>query len=136
MRYSPTVLFVLCLLIPAAALLLPVRAQDPSKQVLPADATWKHRWDYRLDGELKEPHQTTLELSVRNNHITGRHDARGRWAGEIVPGKVPVVMLRQDSDPGFVVFYCGKLVEKGRIVGTFYNTAGESGDFEIVLERE
>jgi len=109
-------------------------AQDKPKQLLPADATWKHRWDYRLDGELKDTHEVSLELSVRNNRISGKHDAGSRWAGEIVPGKVPVVMLRQDG-PGFVVFYAGKLVGKGCIVGTFYNTTGESGDFEIVLEK-
>lgn len=43
-------------------------------------------------------------------------------------------MLRQDA-PGFVAFYSGKLVKKGRIVGTFHNTGGQSGDFEMVLVK-
>ena len=46
--------------------------------------------------------------------------------------------LRQDNlnIKGYVAFFSGKLVEKGRVVGTYYHSLGGSGDFEMVLQKK
>lgn len=135
MRY--TILVVLCLLIRGESISSPARAQDRPKPLLPADAKWKHRWDGRLDGELKDTQELVIEISVRNNRITGKFGDQDRWTGEIVPGpgNFPIVTLRQDHTD-YVAVYSGKLVKEGHIVGVHYNTLGGSGDFELVLEKE
>jgi hypothetical protein len=135
MRSSSAILVLLGLLICCGLSSSPAGGQGAVKELLPAQATWTHRWDAILDGKLKDPKEADIEMSVRNNRITGKGAQDGRWTGEIVPGKVPVVMIRQDG-PGFTVFSCGKLVKEGHIVGTSYSTKGGSGDFELVLKKK
>ncbi len=110
----------------------PVAARD----LLPANSTWKLRWDTTLDGELKsEQPARSWEVVVCNNriHVEG---GKSVLSGEIVDGKVPVFTLRQDDAQGYVTIYAGKLVERTKmIVGTWVNTLGQSGDFVFELEN-
>jgi hypothetical protein len=122
-----------------------VSAQEKSdaKSFLGADGEWKERYDVVLDGEVKgETKEFRWKLSVRNLRITGipaefkEGDAGTdhRLSGEVVDGEVAVVSLRQDGPKGYVRFLNGKCSEKGRIVGTWYDTSGRSGDFEFVAQ--
>lgn len=128
----------------ASVLLAPFSGLPPAARgqgeaaLLPAEGAWKMRFDYRLDGELKDAKDrggAPLRLKVDKGHITCR-DGKFSFTGEVVAGKVPIINLRQDGPDGFVSFYTGKLVKKGRIVGTWYNTIDRSGDFELVLQEK
>jgi hypothetical protein len=104
------------------------------------------RFDAQLDGVLKDPLETPEgTMTVRNNRIVAsakRFEINDLMTGEIVPGAdggFPIVMLRQDGDKnpkGFVVFYTGRLVEEGKIVGTWVNNGKSAGDFELVMVKK
>jgi hypothetical protein len=128
---------VFAIILAFVSFLPPAYGDDAPKQLLAADARWKMRFDFRLDGELKDAEETkSHRLTVRNNRITGRTVEGDSLAGEIVDGEIPVVTLRQDGPEGFVCFYCGKRLKEGHIVGTWFNSRGQSGDFELVLEKK
>ena len=113
--------------------LVPVGARDevPATPLLPAHSTWKLRWDTSLDGELtSEQPALSWEVDVCNNriHVDGGGSV---LSGEIVDGRCPVFTLRQDDTQGYVTIYSGKLTERRVIVGTWFNTWGQSGDFKF-----
>ena len=122
------------------------QAQEPAKPLLLPENTWKMRFDGQLDGVLKDPLEAPeLTMTVRNNRIVAtamRGEIKDIMTGEIVPGAdggFPIIMLRQDGDKGpkgFVVFYTGRLVEEGKIVGTWVNNGKSAGDFELVMVRK
>jgi hypothetical protein len=111
----------------------PVAALDelPATPLLPAHSTWKLRWDTTVDGELKtEKPALSWEVVVCNNriHVEG---GKSVLSGEIVDGRFPVFTLRQDDAQGYVTIYSGKLTERRVIIGTWFNTWGQSGDFKF-----
>lgn len=134
------------LVLPGVLSSRPVLAQEPAKPLLPPGSTWKMRFDAQLDGVLKDPLETPEgSMTVRNNRIVAtaiRFDIKDIMTGEIVPGVDgghPIVMFRQDGDKnpkGFVVFYTGRLVEEGKIVGTWVNNGKSAGDFELVMVKK
>ena len=56
--------------------------------------------------------------------------------GEVVAGTPPIVSLRQDGPKGLVCYYTGKRTAADRIVGTWYDNRGSSGDFEFTIEKK
>jgi hypothetical protein len=108
---------------------------------------WELRYDFKVDGELKDENETKprWRIAVVNNHITGvqAETKEGdtnihRLTGEVVDGETPAVFLRQDGQQpkGYVSFHTGLRVDEGRIVGTWYDTRGKSGDFELTVVKK
>jgi hypothetical protein len=129
---------VLLFVLPGAA-----RTEDP-KPLLPAEAVWSMRYDDKLDGEVtgKPADAVRWMFTVRNDRIAGSlaglkagDPSDHRIAGEVVAGKPAIVMLRQDGPRGLVCYYTGKRVDEGKIVGTWFDNRGKSGDFEMVIEK-
>jgi hypothetical protein len=128
---------VILLVLPSAA-----RTENP-KPILPTEAVWSMRYDDKLDGEVtgKPADAVRWSFTVRNDRIAGSlaglkpgDPSDHRIAGEVVAGKPPIVMLRQDGPRGLVCYYTGKLVE-GKVVGTWFDNRGKSGDFEMVIVK-
>ena len=141
-----TILGLTCFVLPCTFSQRPVSSQEPANPLLPPESTWKMRFDGQLDGVLKDPLETPAgTMTVRNNRIVAtatRGEIKDTMTGEIVPaadGGFPIVMFRQDGDTkpkGFVVFYTGRLVEQGKIVGTWVNNGKSAGDFELIMVRK
>ena len=122
------VFIVLMQLAPASVAALDGLTATP---LLPAHSTWKLRWDTAMDGELKsERPALSWEVDVCNNriHVEG---GKSVLSGEIIDGRFPVFTLRQDDAQGYVTIYSGKLTERRVIIGTWFNTWGQSGDFKF-----
>lgn len=120
-------------------------ADEPAKPLLPAEAVWVMQYDDKLDGEVhpKPGGEVRWKLSVRNDRIAGSlagtkdaDPANHHLAGEIATGSPPIVSLRQDGPRGLVCYYTGKRVAADRIVGTWYDNRGGSGDFEFNIEKK
>lgn len=128
--------FFASLVLPHIAM-FPVAAhgEDAATPLLPAHSTWALRWDTTLDGELKsEEPPVSWRVEVCNNriHVDG---GRSVLSGEIIDGMFPTFTLRQDDARGFVAIYSGKLTEQRVIIGTWFNTRGQSGDFKLTIEN-
>jgi hypothetical protein len=135
-------IFVITLVFCSAANLTPAADTPP---LLPAEAVWVMHYDDKLDGEVKPKPggEVKWKLSVRNDRISGSLDGRKdadptdhRLTGEVVTGNPPIVSIRQDGPKGLVCYYTGKRVDAERIVGTWYDNRGASGDFEFVVEKK
>lgn len=74
------------------------------------------------------------QVVARNNQLHVEGGTSWVVNGELVDAACPLVTLRQDGAKGFVAIYAGKRTEDGKISGTWFNTKGESGDFELVRE--
>lgn len=129
----------------ALVFMAPAFADDAPKPLLPAEAVWAMRYDAKLDGEVtgKPGDAVRWQFTVRNDRVAGNladhkpgDPADHRIAGEVVPGSPPIIMLRQDGPKGLVCYYTGKRVEEGRVVGTWFDNRGKSGDFEMVIEKK
>ena len=104
---------------------------------------WKLEVTDRVDGEPKgEARTQSLRLRVIRSRVSGQpadDDAdRARLAGEVVVGKATVVTWRQDNSniEGYTQFCTGRVVEKGKVVGTWHDTEGQSGDFVLTFEKK
>jgi len=124
---------------------IPLRAEEPPRPLLPAEAVWVMRYDAKLDGQVtgKPEDSVRWAFTVRNDRVSGSlaglkagDPTDHRIAGEVVPGKPPIVMLRQDGPKGLVCYYTGQRVEEGRVVGTWFDNRGKAGDFEMVVEKK
>lgn len=110
----------------------------------PASAVWKCEFDRELDGTLNADQSLELLLESANRRLTGRQrtqrDAenadRSLFAGEIIAGSPPLVTLRQDDPSGYTAVYTGRLAEGGRIVGSYADNRGTSGDWSLTLATE
>lgn len=120
-------------------------ADDAPQPLLPAEAIWVMRYDAKLDGEVtgKPGDAVRWQFTVRNDRVAGNladhkpgDPADHRITGEVAPGRPPIVMLRQDGPKGLVCYYTGKRVEDGRVVGTWFDNRGKSGDFEMVVDKK
>jgi len=147
MVYKLTAVAVICVLAFLALDPFSVRAQPPEHSLLPRHAIWNYKCDRTVDGKLGDDATGgPYHVTVINNHITMRPtdpdwENKVVLTGEIVPGiegKPPAFFLRQDNHDikGYVSFHNGQLVERGRIVGTWFNNRGESGDYELVFDKE
>jgi len=103
------------------------------------------RYDSKLDGEVtgKPADAVRWALTVRNDRISGSladmkpGDPKDhRVAGEIVAGKPPIMLLRQDGPNGLVCYYTGRRVEAEKVVGTWFDNRGSAGDFEMTMEKK
>ena len=128
-----------------ALIALPAPADDTPKPLLPGEAVWVMRYDAKLDGEVtgKPADAVRWAFTVRNDRVSGGlaglkagDPADHRIAGEVVPGRPPIVLLRQDGPKGLVCYYTGRLIEEGRVVGTWFDNRGKAGDFEMVIEKK
>jgi len=129
----------------ALVVIVPALADDAPKAPLPAEAVWVMRYDAKLDGEVtgKPADAVRWRFAVRNDRVAGNladhkpgDPADHRIAGEVALGSPPIVMLRQDGPRGLVCYYTGKRVDEGRVVGTWFDNRGKSGDFELVIEKK
>jgi hypothetical protein len=105
-----------------------------------SDGVWVMKYDDRLDGkvESKPDSDVRWRLTVSKDKVSGKLDnGKGHsLAGEVVDGKPPIIFLRQEGPRGLVCYYSGKLVENGRLVGTWFDNRGGSGDFEMRPEAK
>ncbi len=118
---------------------------DPTTAHLPAEAVWVMRYDSELDGKVtgKPADAVRWAFAVRNDRVSGGlagskegDPADHRISGEVAAGKPPIVSLRQDGPGGLVCYYTGRRVEAARVVGTWFDNRGKSGDFEMVVEAK
>jgi hypothetical protein len=132
-------------LVPFALLLAPsvAVADEPPAPTLPAEAVWVLRYDGKVDGELKPKpgSEVRWRVSSRNGRVSGSLAGKKegdpsdhKLSGEVAEGKPPVVSLRQDGPKGLVCYYAGTL-SAGKVVGTWYDNRGGSGDFEMAAEK-
>jgi len=144
MKLKSAAILVTALLSLCAFRLLPAYVEDGAQQ-LAQSGVWKMRYDSKLDGQVadKDAGEVRWQINVRNNRISGymadlkdgEASAHG-LAGEIVDGKPPIIFLRQDGPNGLVCFYSGKRAETARIVGTWFDNRGKSGDFDMTIEKK
>jgi hypothetical protein len=115
---------------------------DAQKPVMDADATWTYRYDTKVDGKVADDAtKAELVLAVRNDKIAGHFagesgKGKDRWSGEAAGKDSRILMLRQDREGGYVAFFVGRLVKAGQIQGTWCDTSGHSGDFELVKKAK
>jgi len=113
-------------------------------EVLPHRGTWTMEYDETLDGELKDAHSHIILLEEANNRLVGQlqekedpHVPRASLiTGQLIPGAANLITLRQDIEQGLTVVYTGRLVEKNRFVGSYYDNHGRSGDWSLTLGAE
>lgn len=118
------------------------RDKAPAEEPVPS-GVWTLEVRDRVDGELQgEARSLPLRLQVIRNRVSG-HPAddepdRARLAGEVVVGRATVVTWRQDNSniEGYSSFCTGRVVGKGKIVGTWHDTEGQSGDFVLSFEKK
>lgn len=117
---------------------------EPAPPLLPAESVWVMRYDDKVDGEVhaKPGGEVRWQISVRNDRVSGSlagkkeaDAANHHLCGEIAAGSPPIVSLRQDGPKGLVCYYVGKRTAADRIVGTWYDNRGGSGDFEFAIEK-
>ena len=120
------------------------QADEPIRPALSPDAVWVMKYDDKLDGEVKAKPggEVRWRVAVRNGKVAGSlADAKAndpkdhRLAGEVSPGKPSIVSFRQDGPGGLVCVYAGRVVAADRIVGTWFDNRGGSGDFEVEAEK-
>ena len=118
---------------------------EPPKPLLAPAGIWIMRYDSKLDGKLDDNShgEVRWKIAVRNNRISGglaeakeKDPSDHRLAGEIAVGKPPIAFMRQDGPRGLVCYYSGKLVAENRVAGTWFDNRGNSGDFELAVERK
>ena len=121
------------------------RAEEPAKPALVSEGVWVMRYDDKLDGEVraKPGGEVRWRLAVRNDRVAGSlaglkdgDPTDHRLAGDVVAGRPPLVSARQDGPGGLTCYYTGRLVGADRIVGTWYDNRGGSGDFEMTPEKK
>jgi hypothetical protein len=118
------------------------RDEAPVEEQVPS-GVWKLEVRDRVDGELQgEARSVPLRFRVIRNRVSG-HPAddepdRARLTGEVVVGKATVVTWRQDNSniEGYSSFCTGRVVENGKIVGTWHDTEGQSGDFVLSFQKK
>jgi hypothetical protein len=112
----------------------------------PADATWVLRSDCKIDGQVEEGGQSDrLALRAREGALTGEYvgqraqgkDNGSRFTGQITrtAAGAPLLSLRQ-TDRWYAANYAGRLVAENRFVGCWFDSDGNAGDFELVVERK
>lgn len=107
-------------------------SQEPVKPRLPAESVVRMRFDTVLDGKLRNAEEVKgLGMTVEGNRITLKSITT---TGEVVDGTVPVILLRQSGARQFSAHYVGKLITKDSVVGVWFNTNGQSGDFELTID--
>src|ERR1043165_7456599 len=113
------------------------RAEKPT---MDADGGWIYRWGSGVDGDVHRGVQEgEVIIAVRNDRIAGRFVGReegdpwdSRCSGEIVGKDVLIIAFRVDRKDGYTALNVGRFTETGRIQGTWDDTTGNSGDFELV----
>jgi len=98
------------------------------------DGKWAWRLDKKLDGALSEADETTeVALRAVGSNLIGVRDSN-IYSGEIVDGDTKLVVF-QEIREGYTAVHAGVLVSVGgkwRIIGTWFDTKGDAGDFEMV----
>ena len=104
----------------------------------PTSLTFVSSIDSTLDGELKDSRSSNLQLEIINNRISGKladgKDPSGLIiSGELIPGATSIVTLRWDFKGGYSMISTGKLSPNREIIGTFFDTQGNTGDWKCVM---
>lgn len=111
-----------------ATLLLPTLAHAGE-----LDGEWVWRLDSKLDGRLAPSETHEVSLRLEGSKLIGT-SGRNIYSGEIVDGDTTLVVF-QEIRKGYVGVMTGVLASvdgNWRIVGTWYDTKGNTGDFEMV----
>ena len=117
------------------------------------------QWDHKVDGNIAHNSYYELRLSFRNDKVTGHivKTPDGRSSDSILSGElikaiskersdpssvrygrfVSVFVLRVDtSDNGYFFINTGHRVSENRFLGTWVDSTGSVGDFEMTLTEE
>ena len=128
----------------------PAEAVSRDFPPLPAGATWTGRWDHKLDGEVVTNSFWELRLDIRNGNITGHvlkisdgNSSDSILSGQVIKPTVPtvkgkrgvsVLVLRHDTSAnGYFVINTACRVSASRFLGTWIDSLGQTGDFELTL---
>lgn len=116
----------------------PAQSEEPAT-VIPPRTTWNLKLDRTLDGRLDSTDSHLLSLQSANDQLVGTYQDKGPTAtgnhsvltGRFIPGSPPLVSLRQDDALGYTALYTGRLVSEDRIVGSYVDNRGSSGDWSL-----
>jgi hypothetical protein len=141
----------LCVLAVAAALLVlftgPTRGGQQKGDNFPTEATWVLLRDFKVDGQVTEPQMTKLELTAKGGKLVGyflekralHEENNAAFSGEIVAGeRSHMLILRQEltrEGNTYVVIHTGQPVGPNHYRGTWHDTSGNAGDFELKVEK-
>jgi hypothetical protein len=132
----------LCL-IGLVACLLVLAAGAPGRAEELRGGEWQQRYDEGVDGKIKDTvREPTWRVTVQKNKISGTlastsPDGEHRFEGTVTNGRIPIVRLRHTivGNTEWERFYVGQFKD-GRIVGTWYQNDGPSGDFEFIVGKK
>ena len=117
------------------------------------------QWDHKVDGNIAHNSYYELRLSFRNDKVTGRivKTPDGRSSDSILSGELIKAISKQRSDPssarygrfvsvlvlrvdtsanGYFFINTGHRVYENRFLGTWVDSTGSVGDFEMTLTEE
>jgi hypothetical protein len=116
----------------------------------PREAIWLYRYDARVDGVLERPIVVRLQLTYENGRFSGgvsNGKVRDKANNAVITAELlfarstPILVMKQYEAPtgGAAAYYAvctayraGKNIYRG----TWYDCAGFSGDFEMVLKEQ
>jgi hypothetical protein len=126
----------------------PSRDASAKEERLPPEATWVLSRDFKLDGQLKEPKETKLQMTAKEGKLAG-HFAGQRaldkeddsaFSGEVVVGEYSRLLILRQEKKGkgktYVVIHVGQPMGPNHYRGTWHDTSGNAGDFELKLDRK
>ncbi len=132
----------------------PARPFEPLRS-----GTWRGKWDHKVDGKVVSHSWWDLQLDFRNDSVTGHvlEVSDGSSSDSILSGQVitaisrarsnrssarygrfvSVLILRHDtSENGYFVINTAHRVAGNRFLGTWVDSIGQVGDFELTLTEK
>jgi hypothetical protein len=126
----------------------PTRGAPEKEETLPAEATWVLLRDFQIDGQLKKPQQTKLQLTAKEGKLAGHFvgkkaldmDDDSSFSGEVVVGEFSRLLILRQEKKGdgktYVVIHVGQPIGPNQYRGTWHDTSGNAGDFELKADRK
>jgi len=133
-----------------AALLMvtgPTGGQDRGDK-LPDETTWVLLRDFKIDGKVTEPQTTKLQLTAKAGKLAGHflgkraldEENNAVFSGDVIAGeRSHMLVLRQEITRGgntYVVIHTGNPIAPNHYRGTWHDTSGHAGDFELKAEQK
>jgi hypothetical protein len=126
----------------------PIRGAPEKEESLPPEATWVLLRDFKLDGQLKEPLETKLQLTAKEGKMAGHFVGKkaldkeddSAFRGETVVGELSHLLILRQEKKGdgntYVVIHIGQPIGPNHYRGTWHDTSGNAGDFELKVDRK